>query len=346
MANEFIARNGIIAKNNTVITGSLTVTGGITGSLSGSISNATSASYALTASYAMNGGGGGGSTFPYSGAAVITGSLSILTDSNSHIFNNTDVSFFNNLFDFGSNGFNINGSYDQGNINVGPYIFFTGGNQVQYTAYGVEANSSYLFLGDYVDNNDGTSIFVDDSARLIKFGNFNSGTAVYDGSNMNIAAQINTVDGSGYFLNPGVGGTATIHWDASGNMTWGGVDYSPGQSSITFQPEYANIWLFNTNQDTLHLAPFLVQSDYFTLSNYVSFDGGLINSDGSGNFNINTLITGQNIPNYSNDYWSFGDANTSDPGTYWADYSGTWNTALSVSVGGNTYLIPAVGFGQ
>jgi hypothetical protein len=32
---------------------------------------------AITASYAMNGGGGGGQTFPFSGSAVITGSLSI-----------------------------------------------------------------------------------------------------------------------------------------------------------------------------------------------------------------------------------------------------------------------------
>jgi hypothetical protein len=43
----------------------------------GSITNAVSASYALTASYALNGGGGGGAAFPFSGSAVITGSLTI-----------------------------------------------------------------------------------------------------------------------------------------------------------------------------------------------------------------------------------------------------------------------------
>jgi len=42
---------------------------------SGSISNAISSSYALTASYALNGGGGSG--FPYTGNAVITGSLEV-----------------------------------------------------------------------------------------------------------------------------------------------------------------------------------------------------------------------------------------------------------------------------
>ena len=64
----------------------------LTASLSGNASTATSAShattssyaitalsssYALTASYALNGGGGGGTSFPYTGSAIITGSLII-----------------------------------------------------------------------------------------------------------------------------------------------------------------------------------------------------------------------------------------------------------------------------
>jgi hypothetical protein len=40
-----------------------------------------SSSFALTASFALNGGGGGG-TFPFSGSAVITGSLEIKSDVN------------------------------------------------------------------------------------------------------------------------------------------------------------------------------------------------------------------------------------------------------------------------
>jgi hypothetical protein len=87
--NEFIARNGLIALDNSTITGSLIVTGGITGSLQGTASysnnalsasyaaNATSASYALTASFALNGGGGGGAAFPFTGNAEITGSLTV-----------------------------------------------------------------------------------------------------------------------------------------------------------------------------------------------------------------------------------------------------------------------------
>jgi hypothetical protein len=45
--------------------------------ISGSVA---SASYALTASFALNGGGGG--SFPFSGSAVITGSLLIKSDVN------------------------------------------------------------------------------------------------------------------------------------------------------------------------------------------------------------------------------------------------------------------------
>jgi hypothetical protein len=49
----------------------ISASSGITGSLFGS------ASYALTASYALNGGGGGASDFPYTGSAIISGSLKI-----------------------------------------------------------------------------------------------------------------------------------------------------------------------------------------------------------------------------------------------------------------------------
>ena len=43
----------------------------------------TSASYAITASHALNGGGGGGDTFPFTGSAIISGSLTVIGDLNS-----------------------------------------------------------------------------------------------------------------------------------------------------------------------------------------------------------------------------------------------------------------------
>ena len=52
-----------------------------------------SSSYALTASFALN--GGGGNTFPYSGSAIITGSLEIKSDVNNIFliknFNNQNI---------------------------------------------------------------------------------------------------------------------------------------------------------------------------------------------------------------------------------------------------------------
>jgi hypothetical protein len=60
---------GVVSSSLQINTGSFT--GSFTGTLLGTSSNATSASYALSASYAP----GGGTTFPYTGTAVISGSL-------------------------------------------------------------------------------------------------------------------------------------------------------------------------------------------------------------------------------------------------------------------------------
>ena len=66
------------AGNQVQISGSVTAPS-FTGSLFGTATNALSSSYALTASYALNGSGLG---FPFSGSAVITGSLEIKSNVN------------------------------------------------------------------------------------------------------------------------------------------------------------------------------------------------------------------------------------------------------------------------
>jgi len=75
----------VITSGSDASLNTLTVSNGITGSLEGTSSYALtaslllgtieSASYALTASYALNGGGGSGAGFPFTGSAEITGSL-------------------------------------------------------------------------------------------------------------------------------------------------------------------------------------------------------------------------------------------------------------------------------
>jgi hypothetical protein len=76
--------NGSMAVSGTLsVTGSLnTINGGLTGSLLGTsswASNAISSSFATTASYALNAQSGGtGAGFPFSGSAIITGSLEVV----------------------------------------------------------------------------------------------------------------------------------------------------------------------------------------------------------------------------------------------------------------------------
>jgi hypothetical protein len=72
----FITGSLTVSSSNTftnigpaIFSGSVTGVNGFTGSLEGT------ASYATTASYVIGGGGGSGAGFPYSGSAVITGSL-------------------------------------------------------------------------------------------------------------------------------------------------------------------------------------------------------------------------------------------------------------------------------
>lgn len=122
------------------MTGSLNVVGnGITGSLLGT------SSYAITASYAMNGGGGGGSTFPYTGDAVISGSLTVskgnpdaanTNGANSHILLNNTSSVGQTSISSVING-KLAGKwrtdYIGGNIYVssgsqGYHSFYTGGD--------------------------------------------------------------------------------------------------------------------------------------------------------------------------------------------------------------------------
>jgi len=69
--NEFKIKNGYLSEGNSQITGSLNVSGGITGSMLGTASFATNA---LSASYAP---GAAGATFPYTGSAIISGSLTV-----------------------------------------------------------------------------------------------------------------------------------------------------------------------------------------------------------------------------------------------------------------------------
>jgi len=90
-SNTYI-RDGFVSAGSAQITGSLGVTGGITGTLTGTASYATQA---LSASYAPS---AVGATFPFTGSAIITGSLKVI--------GNTQItgSLYNSSFAFISSG--------------------------------------------------------------------------------------------------------------------------------------------------------------------------------------------------------------------------------------------------
>jgi len=77
-------------------TGSLEVDGTIYGNLEGTSSFATQA---LTASFALNAGGGAGVGFPFSGSAVITGSLNVVNSDLTSIANVRNNTLFLNGFE-------------------------------------------------------------------------------------------------------------------------------------------------------------------------------------------------------------------------------------------------------
>jgi hypothetical protein len=90
-----------------------------------------SSSYAITASFALNGGGAGG-TFPFSGSAVITGSLEIKSDVNNIFliknFNNQSILTVSQsgVIVIATQSVNLTGSAPNGGIYFTSGSFFVG----------------------------------------------------------------------------------------------------------------------------------------------------------------------------------------------------------------------------
>jgi hypothetical protein len=82
MANEFVIKRGYISQGDSSITGSLVVTGGVTGSFSGS--------------YVGDGSGlTGVGAFPFTGSALITGSLAVTGSASILAFTGSSATIFN-----------------------------------------------------------------------------------------------------------------------------------------------------------------------------------------------------------------------------------------------------------
>ena len=158
MANQFVARKGLIALDDSQITGSLDVSGSI------------------SASFFSGDGSGlsGVSDFPYTGSAIISGSLEVTgsIETTSNLGVNGSGSFGNNQFLIGSNvpsnaatGFNSTFEFQNGPTTYSSQLVFRPkGNQVNYN------ESSWGWIRFDPQNVSGLSIYAANYRPNIVFG--------------------------------------------------------------------------------------------------------------------------------------------------------------------------------
>ena len=263
MANEFVARNGLIAQNNSTITGSLNVTAGITGSLQGT---ATTASYSLTASYTINGGGGNtvstasllttasatsnvitftkgdastfnitvstGSTFPYTGSAVISGSLiitgsTISTSGFTGSLQGTSSWATNAITASSADAFIVRGNFTvSGSTTIG-----------DATTDSITMNAATMSLGS------GTGILNIDSNTLVVNGSTNRVgiNTTSPGSKLDVSGNDTTVNTAQF-------GTMGIQSFAVNNAWFGDNVYFNGSNFIRRANGYAGLFYFQGSE--------------------------------------------------------------------------------------------------
>jgi hypothetical protein len=230
MANEFIARKGLI-----VPTGSIWVMdGAVTASnFLGTASQAVSSSYALTASYVDSGAG-----FPFTGNAVITGSLNVTQA--------VTASFFKGD---GSQITNLPSSTGQAALRVDGYTFEADGTTISYTV-----SESIYSVDDLIISVGGViytpTLDYTVSSNLITFTEIPP-----SGSNITVRALVAVTSGSinvlsGSFSGSFVGnisgivtGTSSV---AVSSSYASNADLFDGKDSTTFATTGSNI--FNGNQ--------------------------------------------------------------------------------------------------
>ncbi len=234
MANEFIARKGLISS------GSINVSGSVTAfNFYGTASQAVSSSFATTASYALNASGGSG--FPFSGSAVITGSLNVTQAVTASYFKGD-----------GSQLTNVPPSSGQSALRVDGYQFEADGVTVVYALSESIYNANELIVAvggvvysptiDYVftSNNvvfteappSGSNITIRGFVAVAS-GSVNVLSGSFSGSLFGTSSWANNAVTSSYSLNAGLKNKA----GSVANTSFSG---SPLTASVTFSSAFSN----------------------------------------------------------------------------------------------------------
>lgn len=161
----------------------------------------------------------------------------------------TAGNFYALTLNTGGNILNSDGSgyVADNNINWDAYgnMSFTGGFNLSITGYGIRADGDRVYIGDYENNNAGSTFFVDDVNRLFKFGNFYS-TYYGNPADMEVLAQISALDGSGFLAND------NISWDTVGNLVSNSIkltNLTTTQINALYPPE--GLIVYNSTLHTI-----------------------------------------------------------------------------------------------
>lgn len=221
--------------NGLSVTGSVLATAGFTGSLQGTsswASNTVSASYALTSSYAINAGAGAG--FPFSGSAVITGSL-VVSSSGINVIGSGITGSLLGTASWAQNA--VTASYFSGSVLFENGLVITGSLNVSGSITG-----SLMGTASWATNAISSSYAVTSSLALnnIVTASAAASTITFtkgDGSQFSVTvAQSGSVESSSYATSAGSAISASYAVTASAATS---ITFTPATASYAITASYA-----------------------------------------------------------------------------------------------------------
>jgi hypothetical protein len=236
MANEFVARKGLI-----VPTGSINVIAGdVTASnFLGTASVAISSSFATTASYAMNAGSGGG--FPFSGSAVITGSLNVTQAVTASYFKGDGSQLTNIPPSVGQSALRIDGhQFEADGVTVvyplSESIYTADNLIVSVGGVAYSPTIDYVFTSNnlvFTETPPSGSNITVRALVAVTSGSINVLSGSFSGSFFGTSSWANNAVTSSYSLNAGLKNKA----GSVANTSFGGT---PLTASVTFSTPFSN----------------------------------------------------------------------------------------------------------